>query len=134
MISKETYRNLVLAGCNLVKDIIQVEELIEECTEHEIDMPAKVFDYMTTSPHTVEAFHSLVWVAGEMDFGVEHPHDFLRCMYADIVSVFAFDDPLAERLFELGYEVCTTNTVPEELVELYNKVSPDIIYWVRRNL
>ena len=73
MISKETYRNLVLAGCNLVKDIIQVEELIDECTEHEIDMPAKVFDYMTTSPHTVEAFHSLVWVAGEMDFGAECP-------------------------------------------------------------
>ncbi len=134
MISKVTYRDLVLAGSSIVKDIIECNELVEECTEQEIGMPPRVFDYMTTSPHTCEAFKSLVWVAGEMDFGVEHPHDFLRCMYADIVSVFAFDDPLAERLFELGYEVCTTNTVPEELVEIYNQVSPDVIYWVRRNL
>ena len=134
MISKETYRNLVLAGCNLVKDIIERNKLIKECSEQEIDMPEEIFDFLDTSPHTSEAFDSLVWVAGEMNFGVEHPHDFLRCMYADIVSVFTFDDPLAERLFELGYEVCTTNSVPEELAELYNKVSPDIIYWVRRNL
>ena len=134
MISKETYRNLVLAGCNLVKDIIQVEELIDECTEHEIDMPAKVFDYMTTSPHTVDAFQSIVWVAGEMEFGVEHPHDLLRIKYADAVSLFVFDNTNAKRYLELLYELLTTNTVPEELLAIEKQVSPDIIYWVRRNL
>ena len=134
MISKETYRNLVLAGCNLVKDIIQVEELIEECTEHEIDMPAKVFDYMTTSPHTVDAFQSIVWVAGEMEFGVEHPHDLLRIKYADAVSLFVFNNTNAERYLELLYELLTTDTVPEELLAIEKQVSPDIIYWVRRNL
>ena len=134
MISKETYRNLVLAGCNLVKDIIQVEELIEECTEHEIDMPAKVFDYMTTSPHTVDAFQSIVWVAGEMEFGVEHPHDLLRIKYADAVSLFVFNNTNAERYLELLYELLTTDMVPEELLAIEKQVSPDIIYWVRRNL
>ena len=134
MISKETYRNLVLAGCNLVKDIIQVEELIDECTEHEIDMPAKVFDYMTTSPHTVDAFQSIVWVAGEMEFGVEHPHDLLRIKYADAVSLFVFNNTNAERYLELLYELLTTDMVPEELLAIEKQVSPDIIYWVRRNL
>ena len=134
MISKETYRDLVLAGSSIVKDIIECNELVEECTEQEIGMPPKVFDYMTTSSHTCEAFKSLVWAAGEMEFGVEHPHDFLRIKYADAVSLFVFNNTNAERYLELLYELLTTDTVPEELLAIEKQVSPDIIYWVRRNL
>lgn len=134
MISKETYRDLVLAGSSIVKEFIQSSELVKKCTDQEIDMPAEIFDFMTTSPHICDAFTSLVWVAGEMDFGVEHPHDFLRIMYADTVSLFAFDDPNAERYLELSYELFTTNTVPEELHEIEQKLSPEVRFWVRRNI
>ena len=134
MISKETYRDLVLAGCNLVKDIIERNKLIKECSEQEIDMPEEIFDFLDTSPHTSEAYTSLVWAAGEMEFGVEHPHDFLRIKYADAVSLFVFNNTNAERYLELLYELLTTDTVPEELLAIEKQVSPDIIYWVRRNL
>ena len=134
MISKETYRDLVLAGCNLVKDIIERNKLIKECSEQEIDMPEEIFDFLDTSPHTSEVFDSLVWAAGEMEFGVEHPHDFLRIKYADAVSLFVFNNTNAERYLELLYELLTTDTVPEELLAIEKQVSPDIIYWVRRNL
>lgn len=134
MISKETYRDLVLAGSSIVKEFIQSSELVKKCADQEIDMPAEIFDFMTTSPHICDAFTSLVWVAGEMDFGVEHPHDFLRIMYADTVSLFAFDDPNAERYLELSYELFTTNTVPEELCEIEQKLSPEVRFWVRRNI
>ena len=134
MISKETYKDLVLAGSSIVKDCIQSSVLVKKCSDQDIDMPAEVFDFLATSPHICDAFTSLVWVAGEMDFGVEHPHDFLRIMYADTVSIFAFDDPHAERYLELQYELLTTNTVPDELREIEKQVSPDIIYWVRRNM
>ena len=39
MISKETYRDLVLAGSSIVKDIIECSKLVEECTEQEISIP-----------------------------------------------------------------------------------------------
>ena len=134
MISKETYRDLVLAGCNLVKDFIEREKLFKECNEQEIDMPDEIYDFLHTSPHAGEAFYSLVWVAGEMDFGVEHPHDSLRIMYADAVSLFAFDNPHAERYLELQYELLTTNTVPPELLEIEKQIPLDVRCWVRRNL
>ena len=96
-------------------------------------MPDEVYDYLHYFPLN-EAYTSLVWAAGEMDFGVEHPHDFLRIKYADAVSLFVFDNTNAKRYLELLYEFLTTNTVPEELLAIEKQVSPDTIYWIRRNL
>ena len=133
MISKETYRDLVLAGSNIVKAIIEGNKILKKCNEDDIEMPNEVYDYLHYFPLN-EAYTSLVWAAGEMEFGVEHPHDFLRIKYADAVSLFVFNNTNAERYLELLYELLTTDTVPEELLTIEKQVSPDIIYWVRRNL
>ena len=133
MIAKETYRDLVLAGSNIVKAIIEGNKIFKKCNEDDIEMPDEVYDYLHYFPLN-EAYTSLVWAAGEMDFGIEHYHDSLRIIYSDIVSLFAFDHPDAERYLELQYELRSTNTVPEELLEIEKQVSPDILYWVGRNL
>jgi len=133
MITLETYRDLVLAGSNIVKAIIEGNKILKKCNEDDIEMPDEVYDYLHYFPLN-EAYTSLVWAAGEMEFGVEHPHDFLRIKYADAVSLFVFNNTNAERYLELLYELLTTDTVPEELLAIEKQVSPDIIYWVRRNL
>ena len=133
MITLETYRDLVLAGSNIVKAIIEGNKIFKKCNEDDIEMPDEVYDYLHYFPLN-EAYTSLVWAAGEMEFGVEHPHDFLRIKYADAVSLFVFNNTNAERYLELLYELLTTDTVPEELLAIEKQVSPDIIYWVRRNL
>ena len=133
MITLETYRDLVLAGSNIVKAIIEGNKILKNCNEDDIEMPDEVYDYLHYFPLN-EAYTSLVWAAGEMEFGVEHPHDFLRIKYADAVSLFVFNNTNAERYLELLYELLTTDTVPEELLAIEKQVSPDIIYWVRRNL
>jgi len=133
MITLETYRDLVLAGSNIVKAIIEGNKILKKCNEDDIEMPNEVYDYLHYFPLN-EAYTSLVWAAGEMEFGVEHPHDFLRIKYADAVSLFVFNNTNAERYLELLYELLTTDTVPEELLAIEKQVSPDIIYWVRRNL
>ena len=133
MITMETYKDLVLAGSNIVKAIIEGHKLSEKYNEDDIEIPDEVYDYLHSVPLN-EAYTVLNWVAGEMDFGIEHYHDSLRIMYSDIVSLFAFDHPDAERYLELQYELRSANTVPEELLEIEKQVSPDILYWVRRNL
>ena len=133
MITLETYRDLVLAGSNIVKAIIEGNKILKKCNEDDIEMPNEVYDYLHYFPLN-EAYTSLVWAAGEMEFGVEHPHDFLRIKYADAVSLFVFNNTNAERYLELLYELLTTDMVPEELLAIEKQVSPDIIYWVRRNL
>jgi hypothetical protein len=124
---------LVLAGSNIVKAIIEGNKILKKCNEDDIEMPDEVYDYLHYFPLN-ESYTSLVWAAGEMEFGVEHPHDFLRIKYADAVSLFVFNNTNAERYLELLYELLTTDTVPEELLAIEKQVSPDIIYWVRRNL
>ena len=133
MITMETYKDLVLAGSNIVKTIIEGHKLSEKYNEDDIEIPDEVYDYLHSVPLN-EAYTALNWVAGEMDFGVEHPHDFLRIKYADAVSLFVFDNTNAKRYLELLYEFLTTNTVPEELLAIEKQVSPDAIYWIRRNL
>ena len=133
MITKETYRDLVLTGSKILKIIIERDKLYEKYNVDGSKIPDDVYDYLLDAPLN-EVFISLMWIAGKMDFGIKHPFDALRIMYANTASLFAFDHPDAERYLELQYELHTTNTVPKELLEIEKRVSPDIIYWVGRNL
>ena len=133
MITKETYKNLVLAASSILKTIIKGQKMIEKYNHSDKNIPIEVYEFLESEDNYKE-FLLLVLAVNDMDFGVKHPPEFLRFTYSDTVSMFVFDNENADRYLELVYELLTTNSVPEELRKIEEETSMDIRCWVRRNL
>ena len=120
-----TYRNLVIAGASIVKDL----KVINAMDSGSFD---EVFE---DGQHLADALNHLVNVAADISAEDEFFYDMAKIYYADIISVYAYDEELGEKYIDLFWKMNNTEAdAKEELDDLCKSIPNDIHYWVRRNI
>ena len=136
MISKATYTNLVLAGAEILKTIRDKEKAIEAMEAmseqaHEDDYNIEILepvwklmdscDIHEAMPHLIAAMQG----EGEIE----------AILYCDSVSLYLFDNPVAEQYCNATYEYLQSGGANvAELEEIEKGLDKDELYWVRRHI
>lgn len=134
MINKNGYKNLVLAGASVSKNIIESSKLFAKYAfcETEYNIPDDIREQLYAS-ESCTALQSLVTVAGCLEFN-NIAADTLRIMYADTVSLYAMNHPDAEQYFELVYTFLSSGELPSELPEMEKRFPKEQLCWIRQNI
>lgn len=123
MITERTYKNLVILGANIVKDIKALDAM-----ENSHIIFEKAY-------HIDEYIGSLASIFADIGTVRDYSYYLAHGEYADMISVYAHDENLGEKYFELFWKMQTGEEGTGEAFEAFVKTIPaNILYWVRRNL
>lgn len=118
-----TYKKLVLAGASLLKDLkqIAVAEEVETVFEDAV--------------YSYDAIKQLVEVAADLLVGEDGARDIASIFFADTISVYAYNEEIGEKYYELVLKLLTGNEDAEkELKELSATIPDGEEFWLRRNI
>ena len=123
MITERTYKNLVILGANIVKDIKAIDTMENSYIVYEkACYIGEYIDYLSS-------------IFADISTQDDFYYDMARIYYADMISVYAHDENLGEKYYELFWEMQNGEEDTKEAFEAFAKTIPaDIQYWVRRNL
>jgi hypothetical protein len=146
MISREEFKNLVVAGANIIRTIRQKEEaakLFDSENEHASFVLTEVFEdahfeefmecirSLMATYDLHDAFDALVETAVNLEADCDER--LIQTMYFDAVSAFAFDENKGEQYADLLIDYLITGQGEEAISALEQEMSPEDIYWVRHN-
>lgn len=120
-----TYKNLVLADANLVKDLKVIGKVDTEVVDGIFEDGVSMYD----------AVKYLVNVAADLTSENDASYDMAQVFYADTISVYAYSEELGEKYFDLLWKC---NEGDEEAKAAFDELCKEIPdedhYWVRRNV
>ena len=139
MISKDAFKNLVLAGAITVKNTIAVEQIdniIQDIVdENEDAFPEemeKVFEIEDKCDFRIPLVHIASSIA-EIIGTDKVESAVVKFKYLDAVSLFAFENEEAEHYTDLVYQFFyDPESAVEELDSLDNTLPEEKLYYVRR--
>lgn len=122
---EETYKSLVIAGAGIVKDLKAIHKAEFENVESVFEKGVSMYD----------ALKYLVNVAADLTTEDEFNYDTAQIYYADTISVFAYNEEIGEKYFDLLWRwVAGEETAKAELDALSKTIPDSEHYWVRRNV
>lgn len=120
-----TYKNLVIAGSKIVKDIKTITKADPDAVDNIFEAGVSMYD----------AIKHLINVAADLTSEDTSRYDMAQIYYADTISVYAYNEEIGEKYFDLLWK---RNEGDEEskvaLDELSKTIPDDEHYWVRRNV
>ena len=120
-----TYKNLVLAGAKLVKDLKAISKASMEKIDSIFEDGVSMYD----------AVKYLVNVAADLTSETDASYDMAQVFYAETISVYAYNMELGEKYFDLLWKC---NEGDEEAKAAFDELCKGIPdedhYWVRRNV
>ena len=125
MVTNETYKQLVIAGAKIVKDL----KVIDAMDFHATD---KIFE---SGVHLYDALKHLINVAADMSTGEDYKlYDMAQIFYADTISVYAHDEELGEKYYDALWNMNSgEDGAKEKWDEIRKSIPDDIQLWVRRH-
>lgn len=118
-----TYKKLVVAGAALLTDLKQIADAEDAET---------VFEDGICS---YDAIKQLVEVAADLLVGEDGARDIASIFFADTVSVYAYNEEIGEKYYELVLKLLTGSKNAEKELKALSAIIPDSEeYWLRRNL
>lgn len=139
MISKDAFKELVLAGAITVKNALAIkrmEEIIEDNLDDDEDdpLPDEVFEIARKCSFT-QPFSHIVSCIAEIVNTDKAERVIVKYKYVDAVSLFVFNSKEAERYTDLVYQyLYNPENAVEELSALEDSLPEEELYYVRRNL
>ena len=136
MITKEDFKELVLAGASNAKQALSLERMKDVVNEEEdIEFPDEVYEIMNDTYFTETLSHLAMCVAGIIDSKDVEPI-IVSYKYADLVSLFAFENENAEHYLDLIYKFYyeAYEEVIAELQQLDQSLPQDELFYVRRHM
>ena len=123
---EKTYKSLVIAGAGIVKDLKAINAAELENVDTVFEDGISMYD----------ALKQLINIAADLTTSEEyHDYDMAQIEYADIVSVYAYNEEIGEKYFSL---LTSINAGEEEARAALDQLSTTIPesehYWVRRNV
>ena len=136
MIKKEEFKELVLAGASSAKlalSLNKVRDILND--EDDIEVPDEVYEVMNDTWFAKPLSHLAMCVAGIVDSKDVEPI-IVSYKYADLVSLFTFENDEAEHYLDLIYKFYyeADEEVMAELQQLDQSLPQDELFYVRRNL
>lgn len=148
MITKETYKELILVGANIARmqyRIQMLNNIFDSKIENTRVILADVmgddnFDTFNDAVSDVcnsyeltDSMESLCDLAATLNTQYANPID-VKMAFLDSVSAVALDEENGEQFADLMTEYLTTGEGAEELRALEKEMSKDALYWLRRLL
>ena len=119
-----TYKNLVIAGAKLVKDLKALDKADMEAVDEVYEDGYNIYD----------AIKLLVNIAADLTTEERFYYDMAQIYYADTISVYAYNKELGEKYFDLLWKMNEGDEEAKAAFEELSKMIPDDEhYWVRRN-
>ena len=119
-----TYKNLVIAGAKLVKDLKALDKADMEAVDEVYEDGYNIYD----------AIKLLVNIAADLTTEERFYYDMAQIYYADTISVYADNKELGEKYFDLLWKMNEGDEEAKAAFEELSKMIPDDEhYWVRRN-
>lgn len=118
-----TYKNLVIAGAKLVKDLKALDKANSKNVEAVYKDGYNIF----------EAIKILVNVAADISTEDKAYYDMAQIFYADTVSVYAYNHDVGEKYYELLWKWNEGDKDAEvEFEKLGESIPENEHYWLRR--
>ena len=119
-----TYKNLVIAGAKLVKDLKALDKADMEAVDEVYEDGYNIYD----------AIKLLANIAADLTTEARFYYDIAQIYYADTISVYAYNKELGEKYFDLLWKMNEGDEEAKAAFEELSKMIPDDEhYWVRRN-
>lgn len=123
----DTYKHLVLAGAKIVKDLKALKAL--KVMDDEV-----YYEVFEDGEHLSDALGYLTWVAADISTNEDSAQEIARIYYADMVSVYAYDEEIGEKYYDLFWKMNSGDEkATAELMALSKSIPADEHYWLRRN-
>ena len=135
MISKELFKELVLAGASTAKLTMAVKNMAKVVNdEDDIEFPDEVYEIANETYFARPLNHLISSIAGIVDTD-KHPAISVAYLYTDTVSLFAFDNKGADHYLDLAYKfLYEPEEVVDELSRFEKTLPKDELVYVRSYL